>query len=164
MCMAHAVVGFIRPCATHTTNKPHSSSSSSCSPLPRKLAVTLLALVAAAVAVPIRINGRVGDFSWSNCGRSNGNALLLLVVDDGAEGQTPLQITSFSIGPDPIATPGNVTVSGGISLSSELSSPIKVTLDIGESISTHGPCSDDAFQRSRLACGSRSPALMFVDS
>ena len=127
--------------------------------------MTLLALVAAAVAVPIRINGRVGDFSWSNCGRSNGNALLVvLVVDDGAEGQTPLQITSFSIGPDPIATPGNVTVSGGISLSSELSSPIKVTLDIGESISTHRPCSDDAFQRSRLACGSRSPALMFVDS
>ncbi|XP_013419869.1 ganglioside GM2 activator [Lingula anatina] len=51
--------------------------------------------------------------TWKNCGKAN----------------DPIQLKKFSISPDPIAVPGNITLGAAGHVASALTSPLKATVD-----------------------------------
>ena len=56
----------------------------------------------------------VETFSWKNCGAAT----------------DAVQIVNLNLSPDPVVLNGNVTVSGGISVATKISSPVKVDLKL----------------------------------
>merc|ERR1712055_40268 len=73
---------------------------------------------------------RLTSFKWSNCGSSS----------------DPLSIQSFSLMPDPIRLPGNLTVAVSGGSGTELMSPLKLELEIKKKVVfvwIAVPCVDD---------------------
>lgn len=91
-------------------------------PLMRTPLLIILGLLLAGPAAPARIGlkrlSQLGSFSWDNCD----------------EGKDPAVIKSLMLEPDPIAVPGNVTVSVEGKTSVPLTSPQKVELTVEKEV------------------------------
>ncbi|KAM9731623.1 ganglioside GM2 activator isoform 3-T3 [Dama dama] len=90
-----------------------------------------LGLLLAGPAFPARIlQNRQGSFSWDNCDA----------------GKDPAVINSLTLEPDPIAIPGNLTISAEAKTSAVLSDPLKVELTVEKHIAGFWvkiPCVDN---------------------
>lgn len=78
-----------------------------------------LGLLLAGPAAPVSVlSERLRSFSWDNCD----------------EGKDPMVLKSLTLEPDPIAVPGNVTVSAEVKTTVALSAPQKVELTVEKEV------------------------------
>ncbi|XP_004428691.1 PREDICTED: ganglioside GM2 activator isoform X1 [Ceratotherium simum simum] len=78
-----------------------------------------LGLLLAGPAAPVSIlPDRLGSFSWDNCD----------------EGKDPAVIKSLTVEPDPIAIPGNVTISAEVKTTVALNPPQKVEITLEKEV------------------------------
>ncbi|XP_055286099.1 ganglioside GM2 activator isoform X1 [Moschus berezovskii] len=101
------------------------------SPLLQAPFLISLGLLLAGPTLPARIlQNRVGSFSWDNCDA----------------GKDPAVINSLTLEPDPIAIPGNLTITAEAKTSAVLSDPLKVELTVEKHIAGFWvkiPCVDN---------------------